>query len=299
MPTYVYSASTSGFCRNASVFDTLKLLKNAGYDGVDFPLSFYSRAETDPLRNDSWWRIWTEAVAAYAEELQLSVVQAHAPWHQTIATDFHYVAPDPIYTRIFEACGILHCKTLVFHPVQYPHRIVSAQTLHTIHQYNIQWFRDLLPLAEKFQIRIAIENTFDYYHLQMPSDPQQPYLTAADLLRLAEDVGSTLVGICLDTGHANIAGQNIPQMIKSFSSKLDCLHLNDNYGKRSGAGEDVHLFPTEGTIPWPEVFAALRQSDFRGAMNLEILGNLTELSVEKCCEAMRRGRENLNNFLNA
>lgn len=287
----VYTASISGFCRSTGVFDALKELRQAGFDGVDFPLYYYARRKDSPLCDDSWWRIWTESVAVFAAEQQLPVTQAHAPWTQTLAADLHYEQPLPIYARIFEACSILGCKKLVFHPLPYPFRIVSADTLAVIHTLNLRWFRALLCDAEKYGITIELENTFDYFHLRMPSDPQLPHITAEQMCALADELNSPLVKICLDTGHANIAGENLPQMIETFGSRLDCLHLNDNFGKRSGQNEDLHLFPGEGTVDWQQVSAALKRSGYSGTYNLEIIADLAELSSASRAEKLVRGRQ--------
>lgn len=288
-----YTASISGFCRQTDVYASLSEIKQAGYDGVDFPLYVYTQTKDAALRNESWWRVWTQSVRDYADSLGLAVAQAHAPWKQDIPADFRYEAPSQIHARVFAACSILGCKKLVFHPITYPYRIVSAETEHAIHDYNLRWFRELLPFAEKYAVTVELENTFDYFHLQMPGDPLRPYTTAAQLNALADDLRSPLVKVCLDTGHANTAGQDIPQMIEALDSRLDCLHLNDNFGKQSGLNEDLHLFPGEGSIEWMKTLAALKRVGYRGDINLEIIADLSQLSSEKRIERLWQGRERM------
>lgn len=292
-----FSASISGFCRTVGVFDAMKEVKLAGYDGVDFPFSHYARTPSDPLCNDRWWRLWTQTVGTYSEELALPVVQAHAPWGQTIPSDLHYEAPSCLYARVFEACKILSCKKLVFHLLQYPYRIVSAEQLSAIHAYNLRWVRELLPLAEQYGVTIELENTFDYYHLRMPSDIQEPYVAAEQLVAFSQALASERIGFCLDTGHANIAEQDIPTMIQCFADKLECLHLNDNFGRRSGQNEDVHLFPGDGTISWHKVAAALRQNDYHGVMNLEIIADLSACTSAQRVEKLRQGKLRVQSFM--
>ena len=291
MPAFLYSTAVSGFCRVTGVFDAMKEVKQAGYDGVDLPLYFFARAKTDPLCNERWWRIWAEAVGAYAEELELPVLQAHAPWEQKIPCDLHYEAPSHIYARIFEVCHILHCKKLVFHAVEYPHRIVSADVSSAIHRYNLRWFRELLPLAERWGITVEIENSFDYFHLQMPEDPQVPYSTAEQLLSLVRELDAPCVKLCLDTGHANIAGQDIPAMIAAFADRLDCLHLNDNFGKRSAEHEDLHLLPGDGAIRWRETFDSLKKTGYSGVINQELIASLADQSSAQRIETLRQSRQ--------
>jgi sugar phosphate isomerase/epimerase len=94
------------------------------------------------------------------------------------------------------------------------------------------------------------------------------------LLELIEAVGDESVGICLDTGHANIMSFDIPAMIRSFGSKLRVLHLNDNLGSiESCSGQpvhpDQHFFPGIGIIDFTKVFAALKDIGYNGIINLE------------------------------
>ena len=91
-----------------------------------------------------------------------------------------------------EACAILGCRQLIFHPVLYLHRMPDRSLWPRIHDWNVRWFHELLPLAEKFDIVINLENTFDYRHLQQPGDAPVPYTTAQDMLELVYGIGSNL-----------------------------------------------------------------------------------------------------------
>lgn len=172
---------------------------------------------------------------------------------------------------------MLGCRHLIFHPLRQPDRVDSPAMKQRIHDYNVRWFYELLPAAEKFDIILNLENTFDSHHTQKPGDLPYPYTTAEDMLALVRDIGSNRVKLCLDTGHANIAGQNIPGMIYALRSELATVHLNDNYGAITPVYEDLHLFPGYGRIDWDAVFTALKQIGFQGVMNIEPIGELKHL----------------------
>lgn len=80
----------------------------------------------------------------------LPITQAHASWEQAIPDDLHYESPYEIYERTMEACAILGCRQLIFHPVLYLHRMPDRSLWPRIHDWNVRWFHELLPLAEKF-----------------------------------------------------------------------------------------------------------------------------------------------------
>jgi sugar phosphate isomerase/epimerase len=89
-----------------------------------------------------------------------------------------------------------------------------------------------------------------------------------DLLALIEAVGSPHVGICLDTGHLNLASGQQGRFIRRAGPLLQALHIADNEGQT-----DQHLMPYgRGTVPWDEVVSALKEAGYQGLFNLEIPG---------------------------
>ncbi len=254
----------------------MQMVKNAGFEAVDFPFSAYSATPDSPMMQESW-RSWVKQVKELSEQLQLPIFQAHASWEQAIGDDFRYEAPHEIYYRTMEACRSLGCRNLIFHPLRQPERVDSLAMRQRIHDYNVRWFHDLVSAAQEFDVVINLENTFDSHHTQKAGDLPYPYTTAQDMIDLMRDIGSNRVAICLDTGHANISAQDIPQMIRVFRSDLATVHLNDNYGYITPIYEDLHLFPGYGRIEWGEVFKALREINFRGIYNIEPIGELKHL----------------------
>ena len=83
--------------------------------------------------------------------------------------------------------------------------------------------------------------------------------------------------LCLDTGHAHISGQDVPEMIRAWRGNLATLHLNDNYGLIRPVFEDLHLFPGYGTLEWKPIFDALRDIRFRGVLNIEPVVELARM----------------------
>lgn len=269
----IISTSMASFCRGRAPEEAMRLVRDAGFDGLDFPLSVYSSDPDAPLQQDDW-REWTAEAARAAGRCGLKIVQAHAPWHQRVDENLRYEAPWEIFARVMEACHMLGCRQLIFHPLRQPLRVDSAALRERIHAYNVRWFRALLPLAERFDLIINLENTFDSHHVQRPGDAPYPYARAEELLALQRDIGSDRVMLCFDTGHANIEGQNIPAMIRAYGSRLATVHLNDNYGRIGPIYEDLHLYPGSGLLDWPAIFAALRDVGFSGAYNMEPIAQL-------------------------
>jgi sugar phosphate isomerase/epimerase len=72
------------------------------------------------------------------------------------------------------------------------------------------------------------------------------------------------LGVCLDTGHANLTG-DIYSVIHKLSGHLRMVHAHDNRGDG-----DEHLAPGAGLIDWNRVLTELDQTGFHGGIILEL-----------------------------
>lgn len=116
---------------------------------------------------------------------------------------------------------------------------------------NLQYFGDL---AKEAGTRLAVENIFQ----------GRFYSRIEELIQLVRDVDRENVGFCLDTGHANVDGVDIPVTIGRMGDKLFEVHFHDNNGK-----QDQHLPVGFGTIDWCGVIAALNRIQYQGTATFE------------------------------
>ena len=105
-------------------------------------------------------------------------------------------------------------------------------------------------------VRLAVEN--------LPPG----YLTSSssELMSVVEQFPPDIVGVCVDTGHANLTGEGVA-LIERCSDRIVTTHLHDN----DGTG-DSHLAPGFGTIDWDAVGAALALSAYDGPLMFEVGG---------------------------
>lgn len=284
------STSIAGLLRAVDLQEALETAAEAGFRLLDFPLSVFSRAPDSPLRQPDWLR-WAENVKKTLTGMGLRVTQAHAAWDQAIPQDLHEAPPDPLYPRTIAACRALGCEKLVFHPPLYFFPTEDRAGRQRVIQWNIRWFRALLPDLELYRVTAELENLFDYRRVQPAGGPPFPFTTQEDMMELCYGVNSPWVRLCLDTGHGNIAGQDVPGMVRAYGSRLQVLHLNDNYGKIGPIYEDLHLFPGYGALDWGEIFRALRETGFSGVLNLEPVGALPGQSRPVRVLQLRTARE--------
>lgn len=135
--------------------------------------------------------------------------------------------------------------------------------------------REILPTAEKHRIALAIEN--------LPPG----YLggNMEDVAGIIERIDSPMIGICLDTGHANLGGDPVADFLRC-PDRVICFHLHDN----DGSG-DQHLPPGQGTVDWPRLIEAIKKHPRQRALVLEIVAQ-EEMSLQEILEtsqaALRR-----------
>ena len=266
----IVSVAGGKMAKTSDLPECLDVIAEAGYKYIDFWLCSYSEAADSPMKQDNW-KEWVEWVKNLLAERDLSVAQIHCHWRHRnqINEDFTYTFPNKAVRRNVEACRMLGCDRLIFHPIQRWFPFTDESMRRPILDANVEWFRSLLPLAEKFGVELHLENLFNHKHVGSPDDPIFPFSTVEDIMYVVNALDSPLVKVCLDTGHANINGLDVPGMILAFGDKLGSLHLNDNYGKIGPIYEDLHLFPGYAKIDWKSVFAALDKIGYTGSLNME------------------------------
>lgn len=275
---YRIGCSDVGFSKTGRFEEALPVIRDAGFDCIDFCLYLYCLEPGQPMLRDNW-KAWVGDTYRKIRESGLTVGQIHGLLNVFIPEDFHFIPPEEVAYRNLEACSMMECEKIVFHPVFYYGRVPTPEKRRQVLDYNIRWFGMLLEHAKANGVKIQLENTFDFANAWQPGDPAWPFTTAEDILEVVNTLGYPME-VCLDTGHANIAGQNIPEMIHAFGDKLKTLHLNDNFGNIRPLRPDLHLFPGYGNICWSQVFRTLKETGFQGLINLEPVGNIPLLQSE-------------------
>jgi sugar phosphate isomerase/epimerase len=110
----------------------------------------------------------------------------------------------------------------------------------------------LQAFARPLGVKILLENL------------QNEVTEAVNLLEIVRIGHFKDVGVCLDVGHAHL-GSGIAAAIGELSPLIRSAHIHDNHGQK-----DEHLWPGDGTIPWPETMKELLTSPQLAAAVLEI-----------------------------
>jgi D-psicose/D-tagatose/L-ribulose 3-epimerase len=121
-------------------------------------------------------------------------------------------------------------------------------------KWAVECYQSLGPVLSEYKMTIAIEplNRFETYFLN----------TAADAVKLCEEINHPNVGILFDTFHANIEEKDIGQAFRSIGRHLKHVHTCEN----------DRGIPGSGHVEWNSVFAALRDLKYDGWLTIESFG---------------------------
>jgi sugar phosphate isomerase/epimerase len=71
------------------------------------------------------------------------------------------------------------------------------------------------------------------------------------------------MNMVLDIAHANLQGE-VYEFLRKYGNRVEHIHVSDNNGR-----EDGHLSIGEGTINWPRVMDAVKETSFSGWVVIE------------------------------
>jgi D-psicose/D-tagatose/L-ribulose 3-epimerase len=133
----------------------------------------------------------------------------------------------------------------------WPRKLYPGEDKRVLTDRAIAGVKEAIKAAEDNDVLFCVEvvNRFEQFMMN----------TAEEGVAFAEQVGSPNCKILLDTFHMNIEEDSFRESILHASKWLGHFHL----------GESNRRPPGEGRLPWPEIFGALHQINYQGAVVME------------------------------
>ena len=153
-------------------------------------------------------------------------------------------------------CEFFKAEHLVVHPAVKALPLTDKDFVKTKIKQVKKSLAAILENAMLHGVKVACEN---------PS----PHLLggwAQDLTEIIKEFPEEHMGICFDTGHANLI-EKPDKYLEKIAPRMMTLHVSDNSGDYSS-----HLPPGDGNIDWSKFSSALYSSGFDGVFMMEILG---------------------------
>lgn len=241
----------------------VEITAKAGFDCMDFTFWTWVPVKDHPLW-DSDWRTRIRNLRKYADDNGVFYNQAHAPFrfNKEYLPDFTKEV-FPLLERTFEACAILGVPKVVVHPFHFAPYLSNKDYLYSV---NMEMFQKLAPLAAAHDVKISLENMFDFDSVSNsfgPSMFSDPYVYRDFYDKLGN---RDVFTCCVDTGHCNLTWQKPEDMIRILGDRVSVLHINDNRMR----GDD-HILPYTGLTQWDPVLQALAETGYEGEFTFEVL----------------------------
>jgi sugar phosphate isomerase/epimerase len=228
-------------------------------------------------------------------EFGLDFVDSHAPWGTWSDPGMPVAERRELmllkHRMAFQFCRRFGVRTMAFHTGNTRNSVFGARlTLEDYRRALIESLELLLPEAERCGVVIALENQWT------------PLNHSDELLKIMESFHSPQLGLCFDSGHANLMekGARFPgktcvppiwddlgvpvkweeRVAERFAPWMVDCHLHDN-----GGIDDEHRFPGQGTIDWDRVRNVLRHAPRLQSMQNESVPR--ESSVSDFCRVFQ------------
>lgn len=250
-----------------SMESAISALAQAGFTHVD--LTFCHWCSPGGWMDSRDYLRFADGLGETAARCGVRFNQAHAHFYAHMGTPEENERSKRMVERCLEAAGRLQIPWIVMHILRV--KDIGTADKRIGMKKNADYFRPYGELARRYGTGIAIENGLTgFFH------------SAEELLELLNRLDNPAFGLCWDTGHANITGQDQPKAILRMGSHLKAVHLNDNDGL-----SDQHLAPGLGTVNFEAIMRSLRCSGFQGVPTLEC-GGLTARLVDEARPAALR-----------
>lgn len=238
----------------------IEVLAEAGFDAYDITLCHADKKETHWLRQENW-REEAARLKAVADKAGIVCNQSHAPFPSSVGEKDKDEHIFNCIIRSMEAAAMLGAKIIVVHPKQHLSYAEHAQELLLM---NVEFYKSLIPYCEKFGIKVATENMWQFNGLAkhpIDSTCSRP----AEFNQYIDLVGSEWIVGCLDLGHTILVGANTADFIRKMGAeRLQALHVHD-----TTFTNDAHTLPYLLNNDFAAITAALAEIGYKGDFTFE------------------------------
>ena len=223
-----------------SLEDRFKLARDCGFDGIEAP-SIGGDDDRKALREAS------DKTGMPIHSIMFG------GWHAPLSSGDPAVAEKGLSDlRAGLQCAMeLGADALLLVPA-----VVNAETRYKdAYERSQKHIRSLIPLAEKLNVVIAVENVWNNF-----------LLSPLEFARYVDEFDSPYVQAYFDVG--NVVAFGWPEdWIRTLGTRIRKIHLKDF---KRGPRQFVNL--RDGDVNWPEVRKALDEVGYKGFMTAELKG---------------------------
>lgn len=151
--------------------------------------------------------------------------------------------------EVFDFIPYFRPRSVVCHPSFDKRYYVSGEKL---------WLQNSIDTWRRFEKRLEGTDTIIVLENVYETDPEQLFL-------LMSSLQSPRIRFCFDTGHCNVFSRtSLTEWMEKMALFIGQIHIHDNNGSA-----DDHLPAGEGTFPFRDLFALLREREIDPIITLE------------------------------
>lgn len=274
---------------------SLTFFRSCGFDAIDYNIDAHLRPgvlakwehenytslfDKTPGELFAYYTPLKEAI----EKTGVTVDQMHAPFYVWMPgkdklNDYVMMA----IKKCMAVCHFLGCPALVVHPT-------LREKEGDEYEFNKEIYRKLIPEAQKYGVKVCLENIFSRYGSRMIEGRLSDADVAARMIdELNAEAGMDAFGFCLDVGHANLTRKHLKKFIETLGRRLSILHIHDNDGDA-----DLHMIPytylqdgSTTVADWDGLVEGLKSIGYQGTLAFEVFRIYTAFPKEVHAEALR------------
>lgn len=276
-----------------------KLLKEVGFSSVDFSLNNYlTNKEIYGFNLNNFFdkslnelENFFNAHKLAAEKVGITFNQMHMPYPiylPNASDNINDYLMKNVAIKSLQLCNFLNCRYIVVHGFKLAGLLGTEQAEW---EETEKFLSFLAPTAKELGVVMCLENIYTStgkYVIEGPCCNAE--LLANRIDRLNNKWGCEVLGVCLDTGHANLVRINFEDFITTLGDRLKVLHIHDNDGI-----SDLHQIPytfsnvpcNKPTTDWEGFINGLRKIKFDKALNFETAPVLQAFPNELKREALK------------
>jgi len=245
----------------------IELIAKAGFDAWDFSMFNMCRFSRNPRSafatdhplSGAGYLSYARKLKKIGQDYGIVCNQSHAPEPSI------YPEGELYLKRAIECTAEAGGTICVIHPE-------NAVTF----EDNVKMYRELIPFAKTYGVKIATENMWDWDKV---TDRASFAIcaTAESFCSLIDEVGNDFMVACLDIGHAEMMGElaSAESLVRSLDKRLAALHIHD-----CDKWHDSHQIPFSMDIDFEKVIKALKEISYEGYFTLEAVSYLKGYSKD-------------------
>ena len=260
--------------------DPVKAMQEAhriGYDCFELTVERKGYIHPDMSREEAEWL----KKEAQAIGIQLKTLATALGW-EISPTD-----PDPevrkesvkMHKKILQIANWLGVETLLYIPGMVSAPFVEdydPQPYDEVDKRAREALKELLPVARKMKVRIAVENVWNRY-----------LLSPLEMRDFIDSFNSKWIGAYFDVGNIMLYGHP-EHWIKILGDRIKAVHFKDFKTEAGNVEGFVQIL--KGDVDFPEVMKAFRDIDYKGPFIAEVFP-IHPYILERTFRAMKKIEE--------